>query len=377
MFEVNVFKKNICVFALLLINFLFAYKYLYRVTNWAIPIAIVLTSISFLFLYKKRYSFPKYKYLEIGLLSSFFIVSFIVWYNLPVEKLNVDRWSVITSFWDAHFANIYPYFAKSNVGNPPGPMPFYFLLALPFYSIGELGFLSLIGVLLFFFLLKYFKIEFQRRILILLFLLTAIFNLWEVTVRSNIFFNATLVLGSLIYMIQLKKINMKSIIISSLLIGLLLSTRNVFAIPYIICVLYLLKNNLLNFKQLIYLGVFSFLFFCLTFLPFVYKYWDEFLEINPFIVQSTFLIPFEYTLFFIFLGFVSVFFTQKKEDVFLYSGIVLFLSILIYFIYHIIKLGFSQAFHDSVVDISYFILSVPFLLWYIVVHGNTLKEKPQ
>src|SRR5690606_4490533 len=140
--------------------------------SWAITIVIVLSSISFLFLYMKRYSFPNYYYLDIGLLSSFFIVSFIVCYNLLVEKLIVDRWSVITSFCYAHFANIYPYFAKSNVGNPPGPMPFYFLLALPFYSIGELGFLSLIGVLLFFFLLKYFKIEFQRRILILLFLLT-------------------------------------------------------------------------------------------------------------------------------------------------------------------------------------------------------------
>jgi len=39
-----------------------------------------------------------------------------IFYKIPVESLNVDRWSVITSFWDNFFKGEYVYFAKSNMG---------------------------------------------------------------------------------------------------------------------------------------------------------------------------------------------------------------------------------------------------------------------
>ena len=90
------------------------------------------------------------------------------------------RWSVITSFWDSYFATEYAYFAKSFAGNPPGPMPFYFIMALPFYLIGELGFLSIIGLLLFYWLMWYKKVDSIIRTLILLLILSSFFNLWEV-----------------------------------------------------------------------------------------------------------------------------------------------------------------------------------------------------
>ena len=83
---------------------------------------------------------------------------------------------------------------------------------------------------------------------------------------------------------------------------------------------------------------------------------------NPFIIQSTFLIPFEYTLLSIVLAFISSFFVKSFGDAILCIGVNLFISILIYCIYLIIERGFYEAYLDSVIDISYFIFCIPFLL---------------
>ena len=111
--------------------------------------------------------------------------------------MHVDRWSVIASFWDNYFNGKYVYFAQSFDGNYPGPMPFYFILALPFYIIGELGIFSVLGIFVFMFLMKNKK---NSNITSMYFILTAssIFYIWEVCSRSNIFINGVLILYSII-----------------------------------------------------------------------------------------------------------------------------------------------------------------------------------
>ena len=52
-----------------------------------------------------------------------------------------------------------------------------------------------------------------------------------------------------------------------------------------------------------------------------------------------------------------------SNDKFFYSGIVLFGSILIYGLYHVVISGFATAYYLSDVDISYFIFAVPFLMY--------------
>ena len=138
-----------------------------------------------------------YKYLgkfNLLLLLLFFVVFYFAFQKIPVETLKVDRWSVISSFWDNYFGNKYVYFAKSNMNNPPGPMPFYFILALPFYIIGELGYFSILGIVLFFGLLNYKKLNTNLQTTALLLVCSSIFYLHEVICRSNIFLNSTIVL---------------------------------------------------------------------------------------------------------------------------------------------------------------------------------------
>lgn len=371
MSEISI-KRHISFAFFVIVNFLFVYKYLERFTKWSLAIAIVI-SIFYLFLYTNRkwssFITPKF---QIAILVLFVISCFFIWSKIPVESLNVDRWSVIDSFWNTYLSNKYAYFAKSNFGNPPGPMPFYFILAFPFYLVNELGFLAVIGVLFFYALMKKQKLASSSIAFVLILLLSSFFNLWEVICRSNMFFNASLVLGSLIYVLNQKQFTTKTLIISATFIGLLMSTRNVFVISYLIAFSYLWRSSFINIKQLLILGSISFVVFICTFLPIVYNHLQEFLEMNPFKVQSTFLVPFEYTLIFILLAVASSFLCKSKVEVYYYNAVVLFISILIYFAYHVYYQGFQTAFVNSVIDISYFIFCVPFALWFIL---DTEKSK--
>ena len=141
-FNSNYFnKQNISLLLFLFVNFIFSVKYLSRVTNYYLIISILIIVIYF-FLWKFRGVLDRFlPYLgkaNIFILLAFIITSVLVFNKIHVESLKVDRWSVITSFWDNYLNGKYVYFAKSNMGNPPGPMPFYFILALPFYLLGAL-----------------------------------------------------------------------------------------------------------------------------------------------------------------------------------------------------------------------------------------------
>ena len=372
---IKVSKKQISLFLFLLISFLFAVKYGSRITSSYILLASIISAF-YLFIWKKRFVFGRFHSKTIYILLVFFTLLFsIVFYKITPESLNVDRWSVITSFWDNYFNNEYVYAAKSHKGNPPGPMPFYYIIALPFYFLGELGYLSILGSLAFLIILTYLKVQNYLKIIALLLLLTSTFYLWEVTCRSNIFLNASLIVFSMLYFFKTieNKLKTKNLLLLGILIGLLLSTRNVFVIPFIVLFLYALKLNLISIKNTIYIGLIVIVTFCLTFLPFIYNHFEEFKKINPFIIQSTYLMPFSYTVFCVVLSFISFLVVKNKNDVFFYSGIILFITVIIHYIHLIGVSSFNEAFFESRADISYFILSAPFLLIHFILEENVKK----
>lgn len=373
--KVYVNKQNISLFIFLFVNFIFSIKYLSRATNYYLIISILI--LGFYFCLWKYMSLLNKKVFSnrtnFFILLLFVMTSIFIFNKIDVNSLNVDRWSVITSFWDNFFNGEYVYFAKSNVGNPPGPMPFYFILALPFYLIGETGYFSILGIIAFYLLMRKTKTELYIQTTSLLLISGSVFYLWEIVCRSNIFLNGSLVLCTLVYFLNLKILNLKNMLISGVIIGLVISTRNVFIIPYIIAFLYSVKANNVTIKQVAILGLISFSVFLITFMPFVWNNLEDFKVMNPFIVQSTFLVPFEYTLLFIGLAFMAGFICKKASDVYFYSGLILFLSICIYFAYHIVSFGFDSSFFGSGADISYFILCIPFTLYYIMEKNIVLK----
>ena len=377
MFKNISIKKNISLFLFLFVNFIYGIKYLSRVTDYYFLISITII-VFYLFIWKMRNPISKYyKYLgkfNLLLLLLFFVVFYFGFQKIPVETLKVDRWSVISSFWDNYFGNKYVYFAKSNMNNPPGPMPFYFILALPFYIIGELGYFSILGIVLFFGLLNYKKINTSLQTTALLLVCSSIFYLHEVICRSNIFLNSSIVLFVLLIYFEMKKLNLKKLLVSGILIGLSISTRNVLVIPFIIAFVYELKTKKINFTQISILGFVAISSFAITFLPFVWNHFEDFKQMNPFIIQSTFLVPLQYTLLFIGLAFGFGLLSKSISDIYFFSGLNLSISIFIYYLFHIENIGFYKTFFDSDADITYFVLCTPFFLYYSLLETQENKR---
>lgn len=111
--------------------------------------------------------------------------------------------------------------------------------------------------------------------------------------------------------------------------------------------------------------------FAITFLPFVIGHFSEFLQLNPFITQSTALMPGWLSMSCVVLAAISYFLIRKPEDVVFYGGFFLFVTIAVYGIYQIITVGWHHAYLKSRADISYFILCVPFFMMYLMFDTNS------
>ena len=379
--DIQKIKSNSALFLFLLVNFAFSVKYLQRITPYYILISFLIAGFSYAlwkFRMNTQAAFEKVRHLNVGLLFVFIVISAFVFLKVPVTSLNVDRWSVITSFWDNYFHDDYVYFAKSTFGNAPGPMPFYFMLALPFYLAEKLDYFSLLGVIAFHLLLQHKSRNTHFQSTSLLLLLSSTFYLWEVICRSNIFLNGALVLFSIVYFLNSLEHRKRYFVAhNGIMIGLLLSTRNVFIIPYIVLFLFVLKFRLISIKEFLQIGAVALVSFVITFLPFVMNHFDDFMKANPFVIQSSFLMPLSYSMGCIAISFGTFFFVKQKSDVYFYSGLILFFTILLHHLYKIGEYGFRDALMGSRADISYFILCVPFLLYYVVnIEKQTDIPKP-
>lgn len=370
-------KKNSAILCLLFINFLFSLKYLARITDSAGGIALGLSLIYYILLSDKLsldISQRVYRYLQVLLLLVFVIGVSFIFMKLTVESLNVDRWSVISSFWEAVFAGEYPYYAESHMGSKLGPMPFYYVLALPFYLIGELGYFSLLGL----FILVYFNSKMnvtpKYKLFVVLFIMTSPFFLWEIVVRSNIFTTSMLIVWLLFSFVSNKNNSNRYFYLNAIIAGLLLSTRAIFSIPYIIFFLFTLikKENSLS-KISTYILI-AFISFVITFLPLWIGFPNDFFKMNPFIVQSTFLVPFSYSIGFIVLAFLFSFFAKTHKDLFFWSGNCLFVVIMIYMMYNLNSEGLQEFWVGKKADISYFIFCIPFYIIYLIISSNVKKE---
>ena len=141
-------------FMYLLVNAVFVLKYSIRiVTHGSLLVVLYLFAVPVVFWLLTRLPsriFTNRTYIAIVIAFSVFMG--IVFFIIPQESLRVDRYEMIKLFWDNTFSCINPYTPREHT-NIPGPFPCYFILALPFYLLKEIGLLSLAGFLLFSYLL--------------------------------------------------------------------------------------------------------------------------------------------------------------------------------------------------------------------------------
>ena len=361
-------KINVSIAILLFINFTFAYKYLIRITDYGLYFAIILLFIQYIaFQFQDQLPINKSLLKTISYLTIIIILCSVVisYFKIPLYSLNVDRWSVISSFLTEALNGNYPYYAKSHMDNYPGPMPIYFLISLPFYLIGELGILSCIGYIVIVLLVsKETRINYNSKPLIL-YLLTSAYLFWEIATRSNLF-TFTVFVFLVLYKFTNENYNSKLKFYSlALLTGFLLSTRNIYILAYIIFFMPIIINREMSFSKFFIFVLIASLAFISTFIPFIVLFPDDFFKMNPFIIQSSFLVPKLYVFLFILISMVFAFAVKNNSDKIYYTGLSLFIAILIYSIYHLTSSGFESAFINSGIDISYFIFCIPFFIMYL------------
>lgn len=352
------------------VNILFCFKYAYRISGamagmTAFLYVVFLAALAFLYRKDKiHWSFNVW----LLLLGGLTIVSGIIFQWIPTESLHVDRWEMIQLFWDSTLQGLYPYGTPSPTGNYPGPMPTYFLLAYPFYALREIGWMTLVALWISLYYWR--KLEPNRLGLLMLLLLSSLSIYWEIFARSTIYINSLLFF---IYFMALKELPYCSrgkFFGLALLGGVLFSTRNVFVLPLIIWVGYVLRQQQISFWKLCGWGGCFLLAFLCTFLPFYAMDPALAWQRNPFITQGTVLLPFQYILLFVVWAVVDSFFCKCFADVCFRSGVLLFLTITGHVIYALAESGID-AYLTAGADISYYIFCFPFLLESIVNSDKT------
>lgn len=373
-FSKNQYWSSVLMF--ITINLLFYYRYLYRISPYVALFGTLIYVVWVVFLFRKSKAgiFSKLpdKLLWGGIVFTLAACVGVLYY-IPCEILKVDRWEVIHVFWDSVSQGINPYGVRNSVGNYPGPMPVYFLIYYPFYALGEIGYSTLLAVLVwfFFFYRKYSK---QALMMAAALLLSSAFLYWEIFTRSTVLINACLFCYYLLYLLKRNRFSGLDFWILAVVGGLIFSIRNVFVLPLIVWGIYMLHRKVVKWTKLVLWGGLFVLSFGITFVPFLLLWPDEFLKVNPFLIQSSVLIPFGYVLFFVGVSVCLGWIARSEADVFFYGGTVLFLMITVHVCYWIFREGLTEGYFNGRGDISYYLFAVPFLLE-IIVRKNTMRIK--
>jgi|WetSurMetagenome_2_1015567.scaffolds.fasta_scaffold00264_14 hypothetical protein len=347
---------------LCIVNELFVIKYSFRVgaaltvlfaSSYAVFFAAtpVLVSRWNKGLFKRRYAVACAAAFTLALAGALRFIN--------VETIMNDRWSVINAFFGNLFSGVYPYLAQSNQANQPGPFPFYFVLAFPFYLLGDVGFMVLCSFAAFFAVLARRGADVRTLCVQTLLLVTSPALMYEVIARSTVFFNMALIVLYLFWLEKDSDSGRRGCFWPGVVGGLLLSTRAIAALPLACYLSYDLLRHRKVYpyaKTVLGMGV----GFCLTFTPLLLWGWHAFTQKNPIFLQSAFS-PLPVTAAFVALSVGGGLFVKSFEGCLRLCGILLFLIVATSTVLAGMEYGWYRGFFDSKFDISYFIFSLPFL----------------
>ncbi len=359
-------RQNIIVVGIIgFINALFILKYLDRYVHHAeiytLSPILVLLGLGYLVWGKRKVHVTNTFLL---LITGVFALAFITALQLiPAAKLNVDRWSVIYSFWQTAFQGKYPYSAQSHMGNFPGPLPVYFILALPFYAVKEIGYMPLLASICFIvYILKRGKNESSDYSFTVLVLLASPCIYWEIVARSTLFFFSFLWLIYADWFLNKGLNDKKHVIRAGLIGGLLLSTRFIYAMLLALWAVYSWRSGK-SILRIMGWGTIIVIVFAATIIPLWLIFPTEFAQFNPFKTESSAFVPFAYNFIFIGIAIACAFLCKNNQSTLFFSGITMFLIILLYFGFHISRDGWNNTLTNSYHGyLLYFILPFPFLI---------------
>lgn len=341
-----------------LINLLFIWKYSpdFGLPSWAVMLLFLAVELLLLWLF----------HLNIRLLESrkfFIVVSLIIAASLVIILIKFDpavikvgRYPAIVDWLNRILRGDFPYQSATN----PSGFPFLYLLVLPFYLLGDVGIFQIFSFLLFVSVeYQLFPEKVKTRYLVLSLLIISPVYLYEIAVRSELFSNMAVFLA---YFLLLSRCSPRWMPLSAAVIGLagglILSTRGIILLLFLLLFPILLKNQVKNlsiYAACIILG------FLLTLIPFLIWNSGYFLNYGPFAIQTSYLPKGCLAL----LIALSIFWGTRLNDFREFlpaAGILLFVVVLVAFAISVMEAGFEKSVRGDYFDISYFCLTLPFLL---------------
>ena len=286
------------------------------------------------------------------------LIAALLMITLAPETNRVTRLPAIKEWIELLLARKFPWGTQTQF-NPSG-LPFLFIVALPFYYAGKLGYLEFVGIALYCTAVIRIHPCAQTRWLQIVTLLALPTVFFELLVRSDLFFNMLLGLMGVLLSeryLNTKKPNARFFGLASLF-GLALSTRLIVAVLFTAFISYKFRQQKL--LGLLFSGV-VLTIFGVTLLPFILWNCPSFLAEGPFAIQLSYLPLGSAT-----LCTVAAAFAGSKaidlSDVLFITGVLLFILVVVAFISAAANLGFNTAVLRDGFDISYFIFCTPFLL---------------
>lgn len=291
------------------------------------------------------------RYIAVYATLSLALALVVIW-KVDPETLQVDRWSVVDSFWRATESGNYPYHARSHLDNPPGPLPGYFGVLWPFWKFNLLAVFSVLGGIL-----GLMRNPFRATLWAVS---SSLFLLWEFITQSNLF---TFTLLTLMYLSYIYKNTSNFTLLRGLGIGILggilLNTRSIMILAYIVYLPFLWnlhRMRLLPILTGILMGFIAPLLLLYLSFP------TEFTTSPPWDTQTTELLPPIYGLVFMGLAFAAGFAPLKALGPSTRTGLTYFIAMLIYTLHHAVQNGWNQVIWEGGVDWSYFIFATAFFI---------------
>lgn len=347
----------------LFVNTLFVYKY--GIRQDFIPIVALVPVYLLIACAVLFFDFGKIKYLKTVFfaitISAIVLMIFIVC-KIDKYALVVDRWSAIDTGIRAWLQGDYPYTAATHLGGRTSNFPGLFLISLPFYLLGNVGFLQVFSfALLVFCLYHCFETDKALKFIVLLLLSPAFW--WEIVALSDLMSNVTFVLVFILLMEKyLPKNKFKYPIPLGIITAILLLTRGVVFIPI---ALYLAKDFYYVSLTSKVKTIFAFIITAVLLITSVL--WncsdiETLKNYNPLLLQTSQVPSFVYLIFFFLPLLLTFRIKNVRFDLFYYIVVLMAIPALYALIAASITFGFYKTLIDSIIDVSYLSMCFPFLL---------------
>lgn len=347
----------------LCINGLFIAKYLAR-TNFPLWLALAAFVLVLPALLYGSIKLPRRFLASAYIMLSLLVVAGIVVLHRVVDPLavQVDRWSAIDHFLQRLLQGEYPYLAQTHLGGYGSPFPFWNAFHLPFHLLGDVAIGMTVVVIAWIVSLTKIANSGKQAVAFLVLLIASPAFWYEVAVRSDLIYNFLLCYLILAWWNRKDITIAGSLWTTAIVSGLMLSTRLSILVPFF---LYLFPGFIASGwkRRFQFVGIAA-LTFIATFLPFMVWNFDQlvFFEYNPFVLQTRQGTLLEPLLLITMLLPLSLFWKRQFGRFSFFTALTLVVFISATFLHRMIDDQFQSNLFSSRYDITYFSMSLPFLI---------------